>query len=91
MRCRGAPLPLRARLAPMTGRRRARRAEPASEEWTRLVATVATMPTLIAGLARAHVTDGHGRCRACTVPGLGTPGARWPCVLALLALDAARK
>lgn len=32
-------------------------------------------------LLALHVADEHGRCRACTTPGTGMPGAAWPCVL----------
>ena len=39
-------------------------------------------------LLALHVSDGHGRCRACTTPGTGTPGAPWPCVLHFYATEA---
>ncbi len=58
--------------------------------WANLTALLATMPDLSAKLAAEHVDDGTGRCRSCTAPGRGVPGARWPCVLALLAVDARR-
>lgn len=32
-------------------------------------------------LLAAHVSDGRGRCRACTAAGTGLPSARWPCAL----------
>jgi hypothetical protein len=37
------------------------------------------MPDLCARLIEAHVTDGRGRCQACTRGGTGEPGASWPC------------
>jgi hypothetical protein len=38
-----------------------------------------------------HVPDEDRRCRACTTPGYGTPHAPWPCLLHIIATDAATK
>lgn len=41
---------------------------------------LAMMPGLRNRLLAEHVPDASGhRCRACTTPGTGTPGAAWPC------------
>jgi hypothetical protein len=41
---------------------------------------LAVMPDLRNRLLADHVPDASGhRCRACTTPGTGTPGAHWPC------------
>lgn len=56
---------------------------------TDLLAT--SWPDLRARLLAEHVDDGHGRCRGCRVPGYGTPGGRWPCLLAALATVAERR
>jgi hypothetical protein len=41
---------------------------------------LAGMPDLRNRLLADHVPDETGhRCRACTTPGTGTPGAHWPC------------
>jgi hypothetical protein len=41
---------------------------------------LAAMPDLRNRLLAEHVPDASGhRCRACTTPGTGTPGAHWPC------------
>jgi hypothetical protein len=41
---------------------------------------LAAMPDLRNRLLADHVPDASGhRCRACTTPGTGTPGAHWPC------------
>ena len=48
------------------------------------------MPDMIERLGIEHVPDQDSRCRACTVPGHGTPGHRWPCAPAALAADASR-
>lgn len=54
-----------------------------------LVELLATAwPDLRARLLAEHRPDHRGRCRACRVPGYGTPGSRWPCVLAELAQQA---
>lgn len=46
---------------------------------------VATELAGLSGVARRllalHVPAENGRCRACTTPGTGLPGAAWPCVL----------
>src|SRR3954451_19643051 len=40
---------------------------------------LAAMPDLRNRLLADHVPDASGhRCRACTTPGTGTPGAHWP-------------
>ncbi len=50
-----------------------RRVRPLSE-------ALAMMPGLCHRLLVEHVPDPSGhRCRACTTPGTGTPGAAWPC------------
>lgn len=47
----------------------------------------------LAGVAQrllaVHVPDPHGRCRGCTTPGTGLPGAVWPCALHFYASAAA--
>ena len=44
------------------------------------VAILAGMPELWRRLLVDHVPQPGGkRCRACTVPGTGYPGATWPC------------
>jgi hypothetical protein len=49
------------------------RARPLSE-------ALSAMPDLRHRLLADHVPDATGhRCRACTTPGTGTPGAHWPC------------
>lgn len=45
-------------------------------------------PGVRARLIATHTDDGNGRCRGCTVPGYGTPGGRWPCLLASVAIAA---
>jgi hypothetical protein len=40
-------------------------------------------------LLAVHVPDQHGRCRGCTTPGTGLPGAVWPCALHFYASAAA--
>lgn len=42
---------------------------------------LAQLPGVAQRLLTLHVSDGRGRCRACTTPGTGMPGARWPCPL----------
>lgn len=51
----------------------------------------ARWPDLRARLLDEHTDDGNGRCRGCRVPGYGTPGAHWPCLLATLAVEAQRR
>jgi len=48
-------------------------------------------PDLRARLLAEHTDDGTGRCRRCRVPGYGTPGGQWPCLLANLADQAERR
>lgn len=42
---------------------------------------LARMPETTRRLLVVHVPDERGRCRGCTTPGTGIPGAAWPCVL----------
>lgn len=42
---------------------------------------LARLPETTRRLLAVHVSDGRGRCRGCTTPGTGMPGAAWPCVL----------
>lgn len=42
---------------------------------------LAGLPEITQRLLALHVSDGVGRCRACTTPGTGVPAAAWPCVL----------
>jgi hypothetical protein len=42
---------------------------------------LADLPGMTQRLLALHVPDAHGRCRACTTPGTGAPGAAWPCSL----------
>lgn len=56
--------------------------------WTRLTAQLAQMPELTSRLIAEHRDDGRGRCIRCTLPGRGTPGERWPCGPAALAMAA---
>lgn len=42
---------------------------------------LAGLPGVTQRLLALHVSDGHGKCCACTTPGTGMPGARWPCSL----------
>jgi hypothetical protein len=51
---------------------------------------LADMPDVIAALLAEHVPDDRGLCRACGIPGTGTPHLRWPCPLRIIA-DTARK
>jgi hypothetical protein len=53
-----------------------------------LVEMLIRWPDMRARLLAEHTDDGNGRCRGCTVPGYGTPGGRWPCVLAVVAMVA---
>ena len=45
-----------------------------------LAAFLTTQPEAVAALLAAHVDDGHGRCRACTVGGQ-RGRTTWPCSL----------
>ena len=40
-------------------------------------------------LLAVHTSDQYGRCRGCTTPGTGQPGAVWPCALHFYASAAA--
>ena len=42
---------------------------------------LAGLPGVAQRLLALHVPDGRGKCRACTRPGTGLPGAPWPCPL----------
>jgi hypothetical protein len=42
---------------------------------------LAGLPGTVQRLLALHVPDPHGRCRGCTTPGTGMPGAAWPCSL----------
>ena len=53
-----------------------------------LAAELAGLSGVVARLLQLHRSDGAGRCRACTTPGTGQPGARWPCRLHAYALQA---
>jgi hypothetical protein len=57
-------------------------------DWARLAAELAKMPELASRLIAEHRDDGRGRCIRCTLAGRGTPGERWPCGPAALALAA---
>lgn len=46
-----------------------------------LARELSTLPEVTQRLLELHVSDGHGKCRACTRPGTGIPAAAWPCVL----------
>ena len=46
-----------------------------------LARELARLPGVTQRLLALHVSDGRGRCRACTTPGTGLPGAEWPCAL----------
>jgi len=46
-----------------------------------LARELAWQPGITRRLLARHVADGNGRCRGCTTPGTGLPGARWPCAL----------
>lgn len=53
-----------------------------------LAELLAGMPELYRRLLAEHTPDARGRCRSCTVPGTGLPGARWPCIIAVVARQA---
>jgi 2-keto-3-deoxy-galactonokinase len=55
-----------------------------------IASTLAGMPDVIARILANHVPDDRGRCRACGMPGTGTPYVRWPCSLASVAEVARR-
>lgn len=50
-----------------------------------------SQPGIVDALLAAHVPDDRGRCRACTRPGTGIPGASWPCALHFYATAARAK
>jgi hypothetical protein len=52
-------------------------------------AALAEMPELIAALLRDHAPNHRGLCRACGLPGTGTPHLTTPCSLRRIA-EAAR-
>jgi hypothetical protein len=55
-------------------------------DWARAMAlALAPMPELCQRLLGLHVTDGSGRCRACTRAGTGIPAAAWPCAIQIVA------
>lgn len=45
-----------------------------------LAAFLIAQPEAVTALLAAHIDDGHGRCRACTIGGQGGR-ATWPCSL----------
>ena len=53
-----------------------------------LARELSRLPGVAERLLALHVPDGHGRCRACTTPGTGLPGAQWPCALHFYASSA---
>jgi hypothetical protein len=53
------------------------------------VAVLAELPDVTAALLRDHVPDAGGWCRACGLPGTGTPHLAAPCSLRRIA-EAAR-
>ena len=63
----------------------------ADARWEMAVDELARMPDLAERLAHAHRPDEHGRCLACTKPGVGTAYVRWPCGLYRLATEAAER
>ena len=50
------------------------------DQLSALAAFLTGEPTAVTALLAAHVDDGHGRCRACTVGGQ-RGHATWPCSL----------
>lgn len=46
-----------------------------------LARELSRLPGVTQRLLALHVSDGRGRCRGCTTPGTGLPGAEWPCAL----------
>lgn len=64
--------------------------EPTSNvSWRQFAEILSVMPDVFRKLRAEHVAAGCGRCRACTVPGTGTPGVAWPCPMRKMA-DLAR-
>ena len=51
---------------------------------------LAAMPDVVAALNRDHVPDARDYCRACGMPGTGSPYLQWPCPLRRIA-DTARR
>ncbi|GAA1269529.1 hypothetical protein GCM10009609_35750 [Pseudonocardia aurantiaca] len=60
------------------------------DQWNGVAHLLAGMPGAVARLSAEHRDGGHGRCRACTTPGQGTPRDPWPCSMAKLAQAARR-
>ncbi len=56
----------------------------------RIAAELARLPGVARRLLVLHVPDEQARCRECTVPGTGLPGAAWPCALHFYAAAALR-
>lgn len=57
-----------------------------SGEWRAFAEVLAAIPGAAAQLMAEHQPDPRsGRCRACTIPGTGAPGAVWPCSVRRLA------
>jgi hypothetical protein len=52
---------------------------------------LAVMPELSNRLLVLHVSDGSGRCCACTRAGTGAPSAPWPCAIHIVAHRAMRR
>jgi hypothetical protein len=61
----------------------------ATESTDPLIIAIAGMPELVANLLRDHRPDSYGKCKACGLPGTGTPHLGWPCALYTIA-DRAR-
>lgn len=60
-------------------------------ELQRLAAVfIAAQPGGPKRLLRIHQPDDRHRCRGCSTPGTGTPGAEWPCPIHAFAHLAAR-
>jgi hypothetical protein len=54
-----------------------------------LALALVPMPDLWDRLLDLHTGEGAtGRCRACTRPGTGLPGAPWPCAIHIVATQA---
>lgn len=48
---------------------------------SKLARELARMPGVPQRLLALHISDGRGRCQACTASGTGLPGVEWPCAL----------
>lgn len=60
-------------------------------ELQRVAATfIAAQPGGPRRLMKIHQPDARHRCRGCSTPGTGTPGAEWPCMIHTFAALAAR-